>query len=66
MRYDKGRVNEVAQILGQRLLNIKKFESAGDIFESVNLFEKAIDSFLTIKKFDRAMECASNVRPIEL
>jgi hypothetical protein len=48
------------------LLNIQKFESAGDIFEAVNLFEKAIDSFLRCKKFDRAMECAQNVRPMEM
>jgi len=45
---------------------LQKFESAGDIFESVNMFEKAIDSFLRIKKFDRAIECAANVRPKEM
>ena len=49
-----------------RLLNIKKYESAGEILESVGYFEKAIEAFLAINKFDRALDCASQVRPMEM
>lgn len=66
MNYAKDRVAEVVQILGQRLLNIQKFESAGELFESVNFFEKAIEAYIQCKKFDRAMECAHQVRPMEM
>lgn len=53
-------------ILGQRLLNIQKFESAAEIFESVLMYDKAIDAYLQVKKWDRAMECAQQVRPMEM
>jgi intraflagellar transport protein 172 len=66
MSYCKDRVAEVAQVLGQRMLNIQRFESAGEFFEAVGFFEKAIEAFTQCKKFDRAMECAQNVRPAEM
>jgi len=66
MNYAKDRVPEVVQILGQRLLNISKFESAAELFESVNFFEKAVEAYIQCKKFDRAQECAQQVRPMEM
>lgn len=59
MNYAKDRVQEVVQVLGARLLNIGKFESAGDMHDAVGYFEKAIDAYIQCKKWDRAMECAS-------
>jgi len=56
----------VVSILGQRLLNIQKFESAAEIFESVLMYDKAIDAYLAVKKWDRAMDCAQQVRPMEM
>lgn len=66
MNYAKDKVNDVVDILGQRLLNIGKFESAAEIFESVALYDKAIDAFMQVKKWDRAMDCAQQVRPMEM
>lgn len=66
MSYAKDRVNEVAQTLSQRLLNISKYECAAELFEAVGFFDKAADCYLQCKKFDRALECAQNVRPMEM
>jgi intraflagellar transport protein 172 len=66
MSYAKDRVNEVAQILGERLLNISKYESAAEIFEAVGGFDKAVEAYVSCKKFDKATSCAQNVRPMEM
>jgi len=66
MSYAKDRVNEVAQILGERLINISKYESAAEIYESVGSFEKAVEAYVSCKKFDKATQCAQNVRPMEM
>ena len=66
MSFCKDRVAEVAQVLGQRMVAIQRFESAGEFYEAVGFFEKAIEAFIQCKKFDRAMECAQNVRPAEM
>jgi intraflagellar transport protein 172 len=66
MSYAKDRVNEVASIVGQRLLNISKYESAAEIFEAVGVFDKAVEAYVQCKKYDKAMQCAQNVRPHEM
>jgi len=66
MSYAKDRINEVASTLSQRLLNISKYESAAELFEAVGFFDKAADCYIQCRKFDRALECAQNVRPMEM
>ena len=66
MSFAKDKLNDYVPILGQRLFNIKKFESAAEIFESVLMYDKAIDAYLEVKKWDRAMDCAQQVRPMEM
>ncbi len=66
MNYAKDKVNEVVQTLGDRLLNIQKFESAAEMFEQCSYFEKAIEAYIEVKKWDRALECAQQVRPAEM
>jgi hypothetical protein len=46
MSYAKDRVNEVAQLLGERLLNIQKYESAAEIYEAVGGFDKAVEAYV--------------------
>lgn len=58
MNFAKDKLNDVVNILGQRLLNIQKFESAAEIYEAVLMYDKAIDAYIEVKKWDRAMECA--------
>jgi intraflagellar transport protein 172 len=66
MTYEKGKVQEVVAVLGSRLLNIQKYESAGDLYENVGFFDKAIEAYLNCKKYDRALQCARQVRPAEM
>jgi len=39
MKYEKGRINEVVNIVGQRLINIGRFNVAAEIFESIGDYE---------------------------
>lgn len=66
MTFAKDRVQEVVSIVGDRLMHIQKFESAGDVFEAVGYYEKAVDAYVACGKFERALDCASQVRPLEL
>jgi tetratricopeptide (TPR) repeat protein len=66
MNYAKDRVGEVSQVLGERLLNIQRYEAAAELFEAVNYFEKAVEAYMAIGKFDRALDVAQNVRPHEM
>ncbi len=52
--------------MGSRLMGIQKFESAGEVFESVGYYDKAVEAFTKAQKWDRATTCASQVRPVEL
>lgn len=66
MTYAKDRIQEVVPIVGSRLMGIQRFESAGEVFESVGYYDKAVESFIKSKNWDRAMSSASQVRPVEL
>jgi len=66
MKYCKPRIQEVVAIIGARMMNIGKFDSAADIYESVGYFEKAIDAYIECKQYKKATECARQVRPQEL
>jgi intraflagellar transport protein 172 len=39
------RVKEVVSIIGQRLINIKRFVSAGEIYEDIGEYERAVDAY---------------------
>lgn len=47
-------------------MTINRFESAGEVFESVGYYDKAVEAFTKAAKWDRATKCAGQVRPIEL
>jgi anti-sigma regulatory factor (Ser/Thr protein kinase) len=46
MSYAKDRVNEVAHIVGERLTNISKYDSAAEIYEAVGQFDKAVECYV--------------------
>lgn len=66
MTYAKDRIQEVVPIVGTRLMGIQRWESAGEVFDSVGYYDKAVEAFTRAQKWDRALNCASQVRPIEL
>jgi hypothetical protein len=66
MNYEKGKVQEVVEILSGRLLAIEKFETAGEFFETVGYHDKAIEAYLACKKWDKATACARQIRPAEM
>jgi hypothetical protein len=42
-------------------MGIQRFESAGEVFESVGYYEKAVEAFTKCQKWDRAMNCSGQV-----
>mmetsp|Transcript_8995 Transcript_8995/g.8357 ORF Transcript_8995/g.8357 Transcript_8995/m.8357 type:complete len:145 (+) Transcript_8995:1744-2178(+) len=66
MTYSKDRVQEVVAIVGDRLLKVEKFGEAAEMYESVGHFERAIQAFMQVDKYDRALDCAAQVKPVEL
>jgi tetratricopeptide (TPR) repeat protein len=69
MNYAKDRLNEVVDVVGNRLLAIGRYESAAEIFESVLMYDKAIEAHMqsnSNQRWDRALECAQQVRPHEM
>lgn len=66
MQYEKSRINEVVNTVGNRLQAIGKYNSAGDIFETAGDFESAVDAFMSGNQFDRALNCAQQVQPPHL
>ena len=46
MTYAKDRVQEVVEIVGQRLMKVGKFIVAAEIFESVGQFDRAIEGYI--------------------
>jgi len=55
MNHAKDRVNEVANLLGERLLNISRYDSAAEIYEAVGFYDRAVEAYISCKKFDRAL-----------
>lgn len=66
MSYCKDRIQDVVLTIGTRMLKIRKFDSAAEVYEAVGYYEKAIEAYLQCQKFDRAMDCARQVRPPEM
>ncbi len=46
MKFEKGRLNEVVNIIGSRLMNIGRFNVAGEIYESIGDNESAVDCYI--------------------
>lgn len=53
---------DVVRIAGKRLKEIKKYESAAAVFESVSLFDEAIRCYVMGLNFDRAKECNAQIK----
>ena len=66
MTYAKDRFLEVVPIVGARLMQIGRFESAGEVYESAGYYDKAVDAYCKDGKFDRATSCASQIRQPEI
>jgi len=63
MKYEKGWMNEVVNIIGSWLMNIGRFNVAAEIFEQIGDYENAVDCYIWANLHDRALEVAQNVTP---
>mmetsp|Transcript_37056 Transcript_37056/g.56829 ORF Transcript_37056/g.56829 Transcript_37056/m.56829 type:complete len:219 (+) Transcript_37056:3486-4142(+) len=66
MDYAKDRVSHVVPLLAGRMIKIQKFDQAAQMFEEANFFEQAIEAYIQNKNWQRALDCARQVRPVEL
>jgi len=63
MKFEKGRLNEVVNIIGGRMMNIGRFNVAAEIFESIGDYESSVDAYIRANMYDWALEVAQNVTP---
>ena len=63
MNYDKDRVRDVVEIVGERLYNIKSYDSAAEIYERIGDYQRAIEIFITGERYDKARQVAGSVNP---
>ena len=66
MSYEKDRVQEVVTEVGKRLESIKRFEQAGELYETIGFYENAVDCYIIAQNWERAKEVANQVRHTEL
>ena len=62
MTFDKDRAQDIITEVGQRLTSIKKFEQAGELYESVGFFENAIQCYVIAKVWEKAREVVRQVK----
>jgi hypothetical protein len=58
MNYDKERCLDIVRIVGKRLREIGRYESAAGNFENIGLYEEAVACYVEAQNFNRARECA--------
>jgi len=58
MKFEKGRLNEVVDIIGSRLMGIGRFNVAAEIYESIGDNENAVDCYIRANMHDWALEVA--------
>lgn len=63
MSHDKDRVNEIVDIVAERLYNIKRYNSAAEIYESIGDYQRAVEFFLVGHNYERAKQVAYQVNP---
>lgn len=57
------RANEIASVVGKRLLEIERYEQAAEIFNSVDMFKEAIDASLQGRLWDKARSLVQESAP---
>lgn len=66
LNYDKERCQDIVRIVGKRLREIGRFESAAAHYESIGLYEDAVQTYVQGEKFDRARDCVQQIRNQEV
>ena len=62
MSYDKERWPDIINIVCKRLRDIKRFASAGELYEGISMIDEAVNCYIAGNFFDKARECAQQVR----
>ena len=56
--FDKERAPKIVQAVCKRFKDIKKFDSAGSLYEQIGQYEEAVNSYVQGRNFDKAKQCA--------
>ncbi|KAK4305876.1 hypothetical protein Pmani_022262 [Petrolisthes manimaculis] len=57
------KVDDVARVLGPRLLDIKRYSAAAQMFLAGDMNKEAIDAFITAQEWNKAKKVASELEP---
>lgn len=62
MSYDKERCQDVINIVCKRLREIRRFATAGDLYESISMLDEAVNCYVAGGEFDKARGCVQQIR----
>eukprot|EP01051_Picozoa_sp_SAG22_P028974 SAG22_NODE_10496_length_532_cov_0.487298_2_plen_77_part_01 len=63
MTYVPDRTQEVVGIVSQRLIEIKRFEQAAELYEGIGRYKDAVDIYVQAGMWDKARQLCANMSP---
>ncbi|CAI2386632.1 unnamed protein product [Moneuplotes crassus] len=65
MSYDKDRVRDVVETVGERLYSIQSYDASAEIYERYGDYQRAIEIYMAAQQFTKAKQVAGSVNPAE-
>ena len=66
MTHDKERLQQVVMLVGKRLVALKRYEAAADMYSGIGHYEEAVKCFLVAEDYDRAREIVHSIQHTEI
>lgn len=66
MSNDKERLQQIIMLVGKRLMALKRFDSAADMYAGIGHYEEAVNCFLIAEEFEKAREIVQSIQHTEI
>ena len=66
MTHDKERLQQIIMLVGKRLVALKRYEAAADMYSGIGHYEEAVKCFLIAEDYDRAREIVHSIQHTEI
>ena len=63
---DKERLQQIIMLVGKRLMSLKRFDAAADMYAGIGHYEDAVRCFLIAEEFDKAREIVQSIQHTEI
>ena len=66
MTNDKERLQQIIMLVGKRLVALKRYEAASDMYAGIGHYEEAVKCFLIAEDYERAREIVQSIQHTEI